>query len=242
MRDITGAPEFVISDTSMNRIAHATLNRKPLDPRLWKMFLIHPMLAAAANANDLPPEETPEHRRARQLAYFRRLADLNMEAAEIAAERVRDAHAAGPDANTASPTLDLARATRGVTLAVNSENRVVRGEVLEPRTRILPFDRRRAPLQQALHPLAKDEPTPAARNAFRGVIDDAIDHELLSDPEGDIPIDEVLMSVCDTIGRKPDFSKLSDEVLGMPPRVCDPPPWANQTPKDRPEAFNRDQE
>ncbi len=204
------------------------------------------MLAAAANANananDLPPEETPEHRRARQLAYFRRLADLNMESAEIAAERIRDAHAEGPNTNTASPTLDLARATRGVTSAVNSENRVVRGEVLEPRPRLVAFDPRRAPLQQALHPLAKDEPTPAARTAFRRVIDDAIEDELLVDPDRDIPIDEVLMSVCETIGRKPDFSKLSDEVLGMPPRTCDPPPWANQTPTTRPEASNRDQE
>ena len=203
------------------------------------------------------PEESPAERRARQLAWFRRLGELGMRAAEVAAERIEDAHAQGLDADTASPTLDLARATRAVTAAVNAENRVARGDDLEPanpRVGPTPFDSRRAPLREALYLAVNAEPTPAARTALRRAIDRELEAALLADPAAETPIDEVLADVSDTLGIQLDYSKLSDEVIGMPPRIYHQPPgwdpeiagglWTPNGPRPipKPEALQHDNE
>ena len=199
------------------------------------------MLSADAQPQ---PEETDAESRVRQLATFRRLTELNLQAAEIAAARLRDAATQGVAADAASATLDLARASRAAALAASQENRIRRGEDPEPprpaarpaapsRT---PFDPRRAPLRAALHQAADSEPNRAARAALRRDIDEALEQELLADPDREIPIDEVLCAVCETLDLELDPKNLSDEVLGMPPRTYLP----NLAP--RPEAFPHDNE
>ena len=163
-----------------------------------------------------PPPETDAQRRERQLAYFRRLADLNMEAAEIAAARIKDAHDVGLDADTASPTLDLARATRAVTQAVASENRILRGE--DPEAPRAPADDpRRTPLRQALHPLANAEPSPAARAKLRRDIDERIEEALLADPDAETPLAETLLTISDGLGLRLDPSRLPNSLLELRP-------------------------
>ena len=110
------------------------------------------------NAIPRPLRESADQRRERHAAYFRELAEMNMDAARVAHAAVKQARDA--DKSTHEPTLDLARATRGVALAANAENDLFRAE-RAPRPPA--SDTRRPLLCRALLQAAKAEPDPARR-------------------------------------------------------------------------------
>lgn len=189
------------------------------------MFPIPP-----AMPNPTPHLEAAADRRARQLAYFRRLADFGMRIAEIAAERVEQAHAAGgpPDA-TAIPTLDFARANRAVTLAVNAENRVLAGEQAP---RAPASDRRRALLCDALRAATKAIPDPAARAALNRDIVERVEDTLVADPDAEIATVDHLCALADELHLAIDLATLSDELLGFVPNIVPFDPRLGDLPTD----------
>ncbi len=166
------------------------------------------------NAIPCPLPESPNNRRARQLDYFRRVAEKAMRAVDIASEQLEVAHATGEPGATASPTLDLARATRALVLAVNAENAVVDG-VAAPRARA--DDPRRPILREALHKAADAEPDRRRRGQLRHDVDDRIEDTLVGDPDGEIPLPTHLCAIVDELGLTLDLATLSDAVMGMPP-------------------------
>ena len=111
-----------------------------------------------------PLRETAQDRLDRQADYFRRIADMNMRAAEVADQALHQARSAGED--THKHTLDLARATRGVITAVHAENDLFakKAPARAPAT-----DPRRAPIRDAStrSPTASPTPAPATRPAAR---------------------------------------------------------------------------
>ncbi len=166
-------------------------------------------------AQPLPPVEPDAERRARQLAYFRELAELNMKAARIAAAEIDAAHASGEPSATASPTLDLARATRAVTLVVAHENRIADGE--RARAPRVPFtDTRRDALRKPLHDAVAAAPQ-HERAKLRRQLDEAIEDTLAADPDAELPLIDHLFAVTDEFGIALDPAKLSDEILGISP-------------------------
>ena len=108
-----------------------------------------------------PRRETPDQRQDRQAAYFREMAEMNMDGARISHAAMKRAHAAGQEVH--KQILDLARATRSVVTAVNGENALFRKE-RAPRAPA--SDPRRTPLCATLLKAAKAEPDPALRSAL----------------------------------------------------------------------------
>lgn len=183
---------------------------------------------------DVPPGPAAELRACR-LAMLDRLAVLNMEAAEIAAEQIRSRNVD----TTENPHLALTRATRAVTHVIAIENRLIHGEPAPRAPSRVPAkaDPRRLPLRQTLHEAVQAEPDRAARNQLRRMIDDRIDEELAADPDCEIPINEALMTIADDLGIRIDVSQLSDEMLGMPPcPVSDLPEHLRPSRWSRPES------
>ena len=179
--------------------------------------------------------ETDAERRARHLDMLRELAELNMQAARVAAVQVAQADPGAQAA--ASPTLDLARATRAVAQIIALENRIVAGE--PARSAPATHDPRRLPLRQALHKTADAEPDRAARARLCRMIDDRIEEELDADPDQDLPITEALIAIADDLGLRLDCSQLPDELLGIPPRAIQPSPGSQFcTPPPGPEPPN----
>lgn len=182
-------------------------------------------------APDLAPDLAA--RRARRLAMFDLLAELNMEAAKIAAEQIRAREPGHPE----NPHLALSRATRSVTHVITVESRFLAGEPAPapaaapaPKTRLpAAADPRRRPLREALHALTQSEPDRGVRTQLRRTIDQRIDEELAADPDLEIPIFEILMAIAEEFGLRIDVSRLSDELLGMAPS-----PTAHFTGPDRP--------
>ena len=172
------------------------------------------------NAISRPLAEPPADRRDRQLDYFRRAADKAMRAIDIASEQLEAAHATGEPGATASPTLDLARATRALVSAVSAENRVVAGI---PAPRAPASDTRRPLLREALHTVADLEPNPKLRHALHRNLDDRIEETLLTDPDSAVSLTHHLFALADEFDLSLDITKLSDEVLGRPPRIYDRP-------------------
>ncbi len=203
------------------------------------MFLLTPMPTATPRPQPRhtpPPTEPDAERRDRQLAYFRELAELNMQAARIAAAEIDAAHASGQPGATAAPTLDLARATRAVTLVVSHENRVVNGEHTRssraPHARTTTADPRRAVLRQPLQ-AAVDAAPQSDRAHLRRDLDSAIDDALADDPDAETPLIDHLMAITEEFGIALDPAKLSDEILGIEPRPRHPPP-GHQNPSHQP--------
>ena len=174
------------------------------------------------NAITRPCRESADQRRERQAAYFRELAEMNMDAARIAHAAIKQARDAGPETNeeahedTHKPTLDLARATRSVALAVNAENDLFRAE---PALRPSASDTRRPLLCRALLQAAKAEPDPALRAALVREIPVLVDQVLVADPDAEIPIDEHLFAIADRLHLTLDLATLPDELIGMEPRT-----------------------
>ena len=161
-----------------------------------------------------PLREPAQDRLDRQAGYFRRIAEMNMQAAEIAHSNLHQAHADGED--THKHTLDLARATRGVITAVDAENDLFakKAPARAPAT-----DTRRAKLRDALHKVANTEPNPATRNEIRREVDAAVEETLVADPDGETPLHVHLFALADRLHLPLDIAKLPDELIGMPPRV-----------------------
>ena len=167
----------------------------------------------------LLPESSTD-RRTRQLDCFRRAADKAMRAVDIASEQLETAHASGEPGATASPTLDLARATRALVVVITAENRVVAGQAP---LRARADDPRRAILAEPLHKAAKAEPDPKARATLHREIDERVEEILLIDPDAEIDIAEHLVTLVNGLDLVVDVTKLSDDVLGMPPRTYPQP-------------------
>ena len=172
------------------------------------------------NAISRPLQEAPADRRDRQLDYFRRAAERAMRAIDIAGDQLEYANASGEPGATASPTLDLARATRALVIAVNAENRVVAGV---PAPRAPANDRRRPLLREALHKAADAEPDSKIRATLHRELDLRIEETLLTDPDSEVELPEHLCALADEFHLALDVTTLSDELLGMAPRIYPQP-------------------
>ena len=187
------------------------------------MFLLLPSM----NAITRPLRESADQRRERQAAYFRELAEMNMDAARIAHAAIKQARDAGPETQEQThaeahedahePTLDLARATRSVALAVNAENDLFRAE-RAPRPPA--SDTRRPLLCQALLQAAKAEPDPALRAALVREIPRPWSTKPSSPTPTPKPPSTNISSPSPTASTSPlDLATLPDELLGMEPRT-----------------------
>ena len=165
------------------------------------------------------PEETPHQRRVRQFAFLAELSKLNMSAARAAHDRIQEAETGTDQADAA--TLALARASRAVSNLIGIEERLAKGEEASP---LQPGDRRRTLLREALHPLTNAEPDAPRRAALRRRIDQSIDDALLTDLDDEMPLGDVAFTLAKRFGLHLDMSKVTDELLGIPPRPLRPPP------------------
>ena len=167
-----------------------------------------------------PPARAPENhaeREARQLAFLRELAELNMLAAREAADRIRHrieaAGAAEPNPETpatpaaAEPTLALVRATRAVAAVINLERRVAAGEVAAPATA---DDPRGLILRKFLHPLANAEPDPVRRRTLRARVNDRIDDALGADLDDDLSLADIAGAIAAENGLPFNIAKVPD--------------------------------
>ncbi len=185
------------------------------------------------------PAETAETRTARHFDLLREMAELGMAMARNAAAQALDPDPASPRPSP-DPVLAFARTTTVVRQAITLEARIASGALARegaaparapepPKPGAAP-DPRRAPLRHTLHKLAAAEPDRAARTRLCRRIDERIEHEILADPEADLPITDLLVAICDDLGLRLDPSKLPDELLGIPPQS---PPGPRQRPGKR---------
>lgn len=201
------------------------------------MFLIDPMQAARA----YPTPETNDQADARALDMLRELAEISMRASRIAIDQIEHDHAnpAARDTAAPDPSLALDRAQHAARQAIALEQRVRAGVTVRP-DQAPPLgpaarDPRRPHLRDALHDAAKRaEPDRAARTRLCRFIDERLDVELGKDPDGDIPIVEILQIIARKAGLKLDVAKLSDAVLGMKPRPSHPDAVPNHDPENPP--------
>jgi hypothetical protein len=165
-----------------------------------------------------PALETAEQRRQRHAIQLRRLSEINMLAAELAAEeltRPADAAAAPTKAARSSATLNLARATRAVIQIIAMENRILDPKPdARARPRVTRADPRRALLREPLHACVQAEPD---RAQLRRMIDGRLDEELESDPDHQRSPLDIINNIADEFGLKIDPVQLSDEILGIKP-------------------------
>lgn len=197
-----------------------------------------------ATANATPADDHAEFK-AWQTGMIRELAELSMNLARAAAHRAAQDLAEPPEPSEpaskpasrlpSKPRTDHAltftRLARAVREAIAVENRIRSDDApprpaaprpaaprpVPPRRAPPPADRRRPLLRRALHQAAEAEPDRAARNRLRRDIDERIEHELGADLTHDVPIHVILIALLDHFELSLDPSKLSDELLGIPP-------------------------
>ncbi len=163
-----------------------------------------------------PTPETPAERKARQLAMLRRIAERAMALAERAAD---DAEAAPRDADPKPDHhLNFTRHARTVRIVIALERNLDADPARATRYRAAaPFglasvhnDPRHAPLRRVLQKEARKHPNPAQ---LCRAVDDRIGQELADDPDQQIAIAEILVTLCNELGLDPDLAHLPDEVL-----------------------------
>lgn len=158
-----------------------------------------------------PTPETPAQRQARQLAMLRRIAERAMALAERADD---DAEAAPRDADPKPDHhLNFTRHARTVRIVIALERNLdadpARATRYRPTSNVH-NDPRHAPLRRVLQKEARKHPNPAQ---LCRAVDDRIGQELADDPDQQIAIAEILVTLCNELGLDPDLAHLPDEVL-----------------------------
>ncbi len=176
-------------------------------------------------------------RRARHLAYAQQMQETASRLLALASQRAAEQLAQPkpdpdtPPAETRQPrqpdyVLAVARFGRLLNQAMTLEDRVANGAADRARRsfrapaairRPGPPDPRRALLQHPLHQAVKLEKAPHQAARLRE-IDERIAHELEADPEQSIKPIDILVAIADDLGIHIEPKRLSDEILGMPPR------------------------
>ena len=189
-----------------------------------------------------PAPETPDQRKARQLADLRRLGELAMQLAELAHASARrqlaapDGHA--PDDTTPDDTTPVAR-DHAVTFA--SMARVVR-QAIAIEIRLDAPARAPAAAERAARPAFRRAASPDPRRTLlRRVFADAvasdpdraalvrdinafIEQQIEADPDRNRTVPALVADLCDTFGIKLNLARVPDEILGMEPRRPYPAP------------------
>ncbi len=167
------------------------------------------------------PETTAE-RHARQQAQCRRLAELGMRLAELAAQRTEQVLAEQPPATehpsepptprAPHPASLFAHLSSAVRQAIKLEERIVTGAIRAQ------ADPRRATLRIAIREATQDR---SGRRRLREEADELLETELALDPDGTTPLPDLLATICEDLGFELDYEKLASSLAAAAPH---PPP------------------
>ncbi len=188
--------------------------------------------------NAIPPardQEPDRERTARHLAMLRELAEIGMALARAIGEQALAAleapatpdpaapQAEAPDPQSpprTDPGLAFARVARAVRQCIALEARIAAGKLPAPRGRAAPQpapDPRRDLIRRVVRLAA--EADGLATTALKRDIDERLDDELEADPDGDTPVEEIIVAIFQDLGLARDLARQPDEVIAILTRL-----------------------
>ncbi len=134
------------------------------------------------------------------------------------------------------PGLAFARVARAVRQCIALEARIAAGPLPAPRGRAAPQpapDPRRDLIRRVVRLAA--EADGLASTALKRDIDERLDDELEADPDGDTPVEEIIVAIFQDLGLARDLARQPDEVIAILTRLGPFEPTSTRTrPRPRP--------
>lgn len=180
-----------------------------------------------------PPPETLDQRKARQYGALHTIGDLALDLAQDAHTQAKRQLAAPPAKEERDCAATFASMSRAVRQAIAIEIRLDTAP-----TRLRPTFRAATPAPDPRRILLRDAFHKAVEAARRPEIDAAIDEILAADPDQQVPMDNILDNLCQSLGIALDVRRMPNALLfyGLPHPVG-PPPFDGPPCNDSPAPF-----